>query len=356
MNSSIVQKDGKVSANLSLNPFSSYSKRLLPFDKSVTYSIAIRTLGTAGEKFRKELESICAQTVQPEKVVIYIAKGYERPKFTVGKEESVWVPKGMMSQRALTYEEITSDCILMLDDDVLLAPDSAEKMLRAMVEHNADCVGADAFQNHRMSLKTRIYAALTNLVFPHWSRKWAFKIHRNGSFSYNANPDKAFYWSQSCGGPAMLWRKKALLKTHLEDELWLDKLGFAYGDDQLETYKLHASSGRLGVLYDAGITNQDAQSSSGTFRKGSEYFYVRTKAMFMVWWRSCFKNGKDTAWTRFLAAIAFFLKEFWLFFVMIVTAIAKRDIGIISSYFHGLRDGWKEVHSPEFQALPPYIR
>ena len=24
-----------------------------------TYSIAIRTLGTAGEKFRKELESIC---------------------------------------------------------------------------------------------------------------------------------------------------------------------------------------------------------------------------------------------------------------------------------------------------------
>ncbi len=321
-----------------------------------SYSFAIRTLGTAGERFRKELESICAQTVQPERVVVYIAEGYERPDFTVGKEEYVWVPKGMMSQRVLPYDEITSDSILMLDDDVLLAPDSAEKMLYAMAEHNADCVGADVFQNHRMPLKTKVYAALTNLVFPHWRRKWAFKIRRNGSFSYNARPKSNFYWSQSCGGPAMLWRKEALLKIHLEDELWPDKLGFAYGDDQLESYKLYANSGRLGVLYDAGITNLDAQSSSGAFRKGAEYFYVRSKAMFMVWWRTCYKNGKDTAWTRFLTATAFSLKALWLILVMTAAAIAKRDIRVLSSYFRGLRDGWEEVHSVEFKNLPPYIR
>jgi len=50
-----------------------------------SYSIAIRTLGTAGDKFRRELESLCAQTVQPEKVLVYIAEGYPRPDFTVGK-------------------------------------------------------------------------------------------------------------------------------------------------------------------------------------------------------------------------------------------------------------------------------
>ena len=334
---------------------------LIPFnlgrkERIVTYSIAIRTLGTTGEKFRKELESFCAQTVPPKQVMIYIAEGYERPEFTVGPEEYVWVTKGMMSQRVLPYEEITCDCILMLDDDVLLAPDSAEKMLRAMVENNADCVGADVFQNHRMPMKTKIYAALTNLVFPHWSRKWAFKIHRNGTFSYNANPDKAFYWSQSCGGPAAMWKKDAFLRLHLEDELWLDCLGFPYGEDALMTYKLYANSGRLGVLYDAGIANLDAQSSSGTFRKGAEYFYVRTKAMFMVWWRTCLKNGKDTVWSRLLAATAFSFKALWLIPVMTAAAIAKRNFRVLSSYFRGLRDGWKEVHSPEFQNLPPYIR
>ena len=321
-----------------------------------SYSIAIRTLGTAGEKFRKELESICAQTVQPERVVVYIAEEYDRPDITVGKEEYVRVPKGMVSQRVLPYDEITSDCILMLDDDVQLAPDSAEKMLRAMVEYNADCVGADVFQNHRMPLKTKVYAALTNLVFPRWSRKWAFKIRRNGSFSYNARPKNDFYWSQSCGGPAMLWRKEALLKIHLEDERWLDKLGFAYGDDQLETYKLHANSGRLGVLYDAGITNLDAQSSSGAFRKSAKHIYIRTKASLMTWWRMCYKNGKDTACSRALASIAFGFKSAWLFLVMCVAALIKWDCHYLTSYCKGLRDGRKEVHSPEFQALPPYIR
>jgi len=322
----------------------------------LSYSIAIRTLGTAGEKFRKELESICAQTLQPERIMVYIAEGYACPAFSVGREEYVHVRKGMVSQRALPYNEISSDCILMLDDDVELAPDSAEKMLKALAENNAGCVGADAFQNHKMPLKTKFYAALTNLVFPHWNQKWAFKIRRNGSFSYNACPKNIFYRSQSCGGPVLLWRKDVLLKIHLEDELWLDDLGFAYGDDMLETYKLHLNSGRLGVLYGSGITNLDAQSSSGAFKREPEYFHIRTKAMFMVWWRTCYKNGKDTPQTRILAAVAFGFKALWLIPVMTTAAAIRRNACILSSYFRGLRDGWNEVHSPEFIALPPYIR
>lgn len=314
----------------------------------LTYSIAIRTLGTAGDKFRNELEFICAQTVQPERVMVYIAEGYPKPDFAVGNEEYVWVPKGMMSQRVLRYDEITSDCILMLDDDVSLAPDSAERMLKALSENDADCVGADVFQNHKMGFGKKVFAAITNMVFPHWSRQWAFKIHRNGSFSYNNSPSKPFYWSQSCGGPAMMWRKEAYERIHLEDEKWLDSLGFAYGDDALETYKLYRNGGRMGVLYDAGIQNLDAGSSSAAFRKSPERIYVRTKASFMIWWRSIYRNGKDTAWSRFLAAVAFGFKTIWLIPAMCVS-------GKIGSYFRGLRDGCKAVHTAEFQALPPYI-
>ena len=323
---------------------------------SLSYSIAIRTLGTAGDKFRKELKSICAQTVKPERVIVYIAEGYARPEYTVGSEEYVWVHKGMMSQRVMHYKEIHTDCILMLDDDVLLAPDCAERMLRAMAKHNADCVGADVFHNHRMSLKAILYAAITNLVFPHWSQKWAFKIHRNGSFSYNALPTNAFYWSQSSGGPAALWRKKAFLKLHMEDELWLERLGFPYGEDALMSYKLHSNSGRLGVLYDSGITNLDAQSSSGAFRKSPDHIYIRTKASLMTWWRMCYKTGKDTSGSRFLATTAFGFKSFWLFLVMCFAALIKWDGHYLTAYCKGLIDGWREVHSDDFQNLPPYIR
>ncbi len=313
-----------------------------------SYSIAIRTLGTAGDKFRKELESVRSQIVQPERVIVYIAEGYTRPDFTVGDEEYVWVKKGMMAQRIIPYDEIKSPCVLMMDDDVLLAPDSAERMLKALIENDADCVGADVFQNHKMGFGKKVFAAITNMVFPHWSRTWAFKIHRNGSFSYNNCPSKSFYWSQSCGGPAMMWRKEAYERIHLEDEKWLDSLGFAYGDDALETYKLYRNGGRLGVLYDSGIQNLDAGTSSTAFRKSPERIYIRTKASFMIWWRSIYRNGKDTAWSRFLAAAAFGFKTIWLIPAMCVA-------GKIGSYFRGLRDGWRAVHTAVFQALPPYI-
>lgn len=281
--------------------------------------------------------------------MVYIAEGYTRPEFTIGNEEYVWVRKGMMAQRILSYDEIESSCILMLDDDVQLAPDSAGRMLRALDENDADCVGADVFQNHKMRFGKKIYAALTNMVFPHWSGKWAFRIHRNGSFSYNNHPSKSFYWSQSCGGPAMMWRKDGFINLHLEDELWLEDLGFPYGEDVLETYKLYCNGGRLGVLYNSGIENLDAGSSSAAFKKSAERIYVRTKASFMIWWRSIYRNGKDTRGSRFIAALAFGVKSLWLLPAMCVT-------GKIKSYCKGLRDGRKAVHAPEFQALPPYIR
>lgn len=52
-----------------------------------SYSVAIRTLGTSGDKFVRELTSIAKQTILPDKVVVYIAEGYERPCFQIGKED-----------------------------------------------------------------------------------------------------------------------------------------------------------------------------------------------------------------------------------------------------------------------------
>ena len=205
----------------------------------MSYSIAIRTLGTSGEKFVRELESIKQQTIQPDKVVIYIAEGYARPEYTIGKEEYVWVKKGMMRQRVLRYDEIDSPLVMLLDDDVELAPDSAEKLINTLNDYQLDCVAADTFRNHRMSLSRKFYAAVTNLVFPHYSKKWAFKIHSNGSFSYNNSVKRDVYLSQSAAGPASLWKKDVFLSLHLDDELWLERFGFPFGEDALTFNKLY---------------------------------------------------------------------------------------------------------------------
>lgn len=321
----------------------------------LTYSIAIRTLGTGGEKFRKELHSIMLQTVQPERVLVYIAEGYPRPDFTVGNEEYVRVKKGMMAQRILPYHEISSDCILMLDDDVRLAPDSAERMLLAMESYHADCVGADTFKSQDMSLKSKVYAALTNLVFPHYSSKWAFKIHRNGSFSYHNRPTQPFYWSQSCAGPASLWRKTVYHQLHLEDELWLDELEFAYGEDMLESYKLHKNGFRLGVLYNSGVENLDGGSSSTAFRRSSERMYIRSKASFIIWWRTCFRPGDTDALAQSLTAVYFLFKFVWVFWVMCGAACITGQPNMVLLYLKGVRDGWDFVHSVKYRLIRNYV-
>jgi GT2 family glycosyltransferase len=186
-------------------------------EKMLTYSIAIRTLATNPDVLQKELESINQQTVQPEAVMVYIAEGYERPVYTVGREVYVWVKKGMMAQRLLKYDELTSDAILMLDDDVKLAEDSAERMLAA-IEEGMDCVAADTFKNQDMSWKQKVAAFLSNFVYARKDDGWAFKQCRNGSFTFNGNPQKSLCLTETFAGPCWMVKKSVLHSVQLENE------------------------------------------------------------------------------------------------------------------------------------------
>ena len=319
------------------------------------YSIAIRTLGTSGEKFVAELESIKRQTVQPEKVIVYIAEGYDRPDYTIGKEEYVWVKKGMMRQRVLRYDEIDTPLILLLDDDVELAENTMEKMINALEKYSLDCIGADVFKNQNMSLRGKLYAAITNLVFPHWSDTWAFKIHSNGSFSYNNHVVKDVYLSQSAAGPAALWRKQAFLDIHLEDELWLEWFGFPYAEDALMYNKLYKNGYRLGINYESGIINLDGKSSSSAFQMNPKKFYTRSMASLMIWYRSCYNLDGMSLFKKVLAALSFTFKAIWLLPVHVLSALYLRSPKVFSYYVLGIMDGMKVIHSPEFKQIPNYI-
>ena len=187
-------------------------------DSDFKYSVAIRTLGKAGEKFRQELVSLHRQTISPQRILIYIAEGYPRPDFTIGREEYVYVKKGMVKQRALPYAEAPTDYLLLLDDDVFLPDDGVERLARAMIEKNADCVAPDVFHPQDSSFAQTVYNYLTNLVRPRlFNDGWAFKIRRDCSFSYPLRPEEEACRSQSAAGPASLWRKDALLNIRLAD-------------------------------------------------------------------------------------------------------------------------------------------
>lgn len=317
----------------------------------LTYSVAIRTLGKNPEVLKRELESVLQQSLQPDKVVIYIAEGFERPSFQVREEEYVWVKKGMVAQRALEYREIDSDVILMLDDDVELAPNSAERMLRVMDEHGMDCVAADTFKNQEMTTKQKMMAWVTNWVYPRRDDGWAFKQKRDGAFSFNDNPKDTLCQTETFAGPCWMVKKSVLRAIHLEDELWLDNLGFSYGDDAVESYKLFANGYKSGVLYDSGVKNLDAKTSSGVYHHDDKKFYTRSFGIMATWWRMIY-TVRDKRW---LSALLFGMKVWWQLNVHILLGLAKLNIKIPYNYLKGLKDAWDFVHSEAYQSIPSYI-
>lgn len=320
-----------------------------------TYSIAIRTLGTSGEKFVKELDSIANQTIKPDKIIVYIAKGYKKPTYSIGIEEYVEVPKGMVAQRALDYKEIASEYILMLDDDVELAPNSAELMLKSAIANDVDCVAADTFHNHKMSFWSKLYNIGVNLTLPHFSQKWAFKLLNNGSSSYNIAPQQRLYLSQSAAGPASLWKKESFLAMNYKDELWLDRLGFAYGDDAVIFNKLYKNGKRLGVLYNANIVHLDGKTSSSSYHKNVRKFYTRSYASFVIWYRTCFNLNTNSIIKKSAILFRFSLKCIWLLPINLTASIRFRSINVIAYYIKGIFDGIKYVNSTDFKKIPNFI-
>lgn len=319
--------------------------------KDFRYSVAIRTLGKAGEIYQKELDSLNNQTIRPEKIIVYLAEGYEKPKETIGWEDVVYVKKGMVAQRALRYNEIDSPYILMLDDDVYLPEDAVEKMASALLTESGDCIAADTFKNHQMSTISKIKAAISNWVLPIYSRKWAIKIQRTGSFCYNNNPTKDYYLAQSAAGPCSLWRKEAFLSIHFDDEIWLDHLGFAYQEDLLCFYKLYRNGGKMMLHYTSGVKHMDAQSSRTAYNLDPVKFRKRARALFLVWWRTDFDFGVSSVHNKILSLGEYILKFFWSILVNSAYSIAILSYKPLYYYILGNIDGYKFVHTDEYKKV-----
>jgi len=321
--------------------------------KLFEYSVAIRTLGTAGDYYIKEIQSLCRQSIMPQKIVVYIADGYPLPK-AIANEVYIVVPKGMVAQRALDYKEIETDFILLLDDDVFLPDNCVEILYKEMQEHHGDCIAADVFHPHLASFKSTLYDCAVNLSFPSHNGSWAFKVRNNASFSYNIHPIKGVYKSQSAAGPISLWRKEVLLGIHYHDELWLDQMGFAFGDDQLMFQKVFKNGYNLLVSYDSGAIHLNAKSSSRLFQRSSEKFYTRSKALYMLWYRSCYQLDNNSKFKKVIVACCFFIKQLHLLSIHIITALVNKDAGIFFKFIKGNFDGINESKR-KLKLIPNFI-
>lgn len=307
------------------------------------YTVVIRTLGTAGMLYQRTLNSILEQSVKPQAVIIYIAKGYPIPIETIGIEQYIYVKKGMVAQRALMYNEVKTEFILFLDDDVYLPANGVETLYNEMLEHNAQVISPCVFYNHKVSRKSKVVMSLMGKeVARVLGNRWSYKVLRTGGFSYNNNPTKPVYESTTNAGPCFFCKKEDFLKIHFEEDLWLDEAPYALPEDQVMYYKMHLCGLKVLTSFDSGIVHMDAGSTmQASNEKILKIIYSEYRNKTIFWYKYIFsmeKNWLMKSWSSLCYGYAMGVQYINSFLKQIrgkkTEAVAFRN---------GIADGWKYI-------------
>lgn len=304
------------------------------------YSVVIRTLGTAGAYYQRTLNSLLEQSIKPQAIIIYIAEGYPLPKETIGIERYVYVKKGMVAQRALSYDEVNTDYILFLDDDVYIPPTGVETLYNEMIGHNGQVISPCVFYNHKVSWKSKMVQSLKGKeVARLWDKRWGFKVLRTGGFSYNNNPVKPVYESTTNAGPCFFCKKSDFLQIRYDEELWLDETPYALPDDQVMFYKMHLCGLKLLTSFDSGIIHLDAGSTiQYSEEKVLKVIYSEYRNKTIFWYKYIYgqeKNPLMEGWSLLCYGYAIGIQYLNSFLKQIRGRKAEAE-----AFRKGILDGW----------------
>ena len=311
------------------------------------YTAVIRTLGTAGNKYQQLLDSLAAQTIRPAKIIVYIAEEYPHPKETIGIEEYVYVKKGMAAQRALRYDEVNTEYILFLDDDLAFPADFVSCMYEQLKLQKADIISPDIYPNAQRPFLSALMMFISGRMHARKDDgKWGYKVMRNSGYSYNRNPQKASYLSQTNAGACFFCKKTDFISIHFEEELWLDAVSYPLGEDQVMYYKMYLQGLKIITWYKCDIVHLDAGGNTNPDKeKALIYSDFRFKTIF--WHRFIYLPDKSVLkrlWDMICIGYAFA-------FTLIISLI-KLEFDIFRIKRSAMMDAIHFIKSKEYRNIP----
>lgn len=316
------------------------------------YTAVIRTLGKSGKYYQATLDSLMKQTIAPSAIIVYLAEGYSLPSETVGVERYVYVKKGMVAQRALPYDEVDTEFMLFLDDDVYLPETGVETLYRELVEQQAQVISPCVFPNHLASVKDKVRLSLLGReLCRFWGKRWGYKVMWNGGFSYCNHPVKPVYESQTNAGPCFFCRKADFLRINYIEESWLEYSPYAFPDDQVMFYKMYCLGMKVLTSFDSGIVHLDASSTVvNAEEKALKVVYSEFRNKLIFWHRFLYKPERNVfkkcgMWMALFYTYGLQAVKYSLFYVLGKKSMAQ-------AFWRGVKDGKVFLNSREYANLP----
>lgn len=323
--------------------------------KNVDYSVAIRTLGTAGEKYVKLLESIKKSNLQPKNIYVVLPEGYNPPEYKLGSEIFLFSKKGMVSQRLKALEYIDTEYALFCDDDVEFESDFVEKLLDPLVNKNYSCSAGPLLEffppkNFKYFLASFLGGACRMVR----DKKNTYtRILSTGGWSYNYDIEigqHKFYNADSLAWTCFMIKTLAFKNISFEDETWIDRNGYAAYDDQTMFYKLIVNNFKICVVSDAKYIHNDAKTSTRDLKL--EPIYAHSFNHYIFWHRFLYspcKSNLKKIWLKICVNYYILMSKIYNGILAIINKNNKRKAKVS---FNGFRDAKKYVKTNEYLSLP----
>lgn len=324
-----------------------------------SYSVAIRTLGTAGEKYKKLLDSIDQQTIKPEKVVVVLPEGNKLPKEQLGYEQFQFSPKGMIVQRMEALKFVDSEYTLFCDDDVEFEADFSMKLIEAMERHGYSAAAGPLVEFFPPNTWKHGMASCLGgaCVMLHGRDRYYTRILSTGGWSYNHSVDVShhkIYGAESLAWTCFMVKTDVLRQIKFNEELWLDKSGYAAFEDRVMFYKLLLNGARTCVVSDAHYIHNDGKTSTREIKLAPIYSGAFNHYVF--WHRFLYKQSKnavDKLWKRVCINYYVFMSGLygWGLFLLKRRSAEERKTSV-----QGFKDAKLFVKSQEYLTLPNVVK
>ena len=306
------------------------------------YSICIRTLGTAGDKYIKLLDSIKKLTIQPKEVIVVIPHGYEVPSYSIGIEKIVRSDKGMLLQRIVGYEEASSKYVLLLDDDVEFEAGLIEKLSKPILENKANITFPIYTELLPPGGIRSAISAFTLGAVPRKEDDYFVKILPSGGYSYNKNLDSSneYLYSESAPGMCVFAKTQVLKEINLREELWIDNVGYPLREDAVLMYKtVLAGNKSIGIL-GVDITHLDGGSNENN--RNLKAAYANGFNHILFWKRFIRTNTKNTI-DNIVSSISIYYWAMTTICYLTIKLIISRDLELYKTSIKGIVEGFKYI-------------
>lgn len=318
------------------------------------YSVIIRTLGTAGEKYKALLNSIVNQTLQAKEIIVVLPYGYTLD-YSLGLEKIIFTEKGMVNQRVVGINNAVNDFVLVVDDDVSFETNFVNLLFKFLEINNADVVlptggniqakieisnstNEKKFKNTKLDLKKILiqfkHIFIGQRFYHSHNSKYNIKISPTGGHSIIKHDKldlEKCYLSQSGNFQCFFMKTKLAKEVHFEEDLWLDETKYAIYDDQVFFYKAFLNGCKIVTALKIKYLHLDARNGHV---KSDDFERLKLKLFGNMRNRTIF-------WKLYLFDRSKFFGKIWL--------IVCYLFGLFNTFFFyllGCIFSWKKISIP----------